>query len=264
MSESTKLAPLDMPTGDAWAAFVRDRVDQDLAQARALLDTLKDGTARSAADTLELWNDADIRLRNAGSLAGVLAQVHPDEEVRTLAEDREQQISRFDTDRGLDRALYEVLAAVEPTGLDEQAARLLERTLRDFRRSGVDRSEEVRDRLRDLAERATVVARSSPATSATTSGSIRIAPERLAGLPQDFIDGHPSVTTGWSRSPPTTPTSSRSGPSPTTPRPAVSCSPSSRTGPGRRTTCCSPNCSTCAQSRQSCSASTAGRTSTPR
>jgi thimet oligopeptidase len=191
MSESTTPVPLDLPTGDGWATFVRDRVDQDLAQARELLDTLKDSTARSAEGTLELWNDADIRLRNAGSLAGVLAQVHPDEEVRTLAEDREQQVSRFATDRGLDRALYEVLAAVEPSGLDEQAARLLERTLRDFRRSGVDRSEDVRDRLRELAERATVVGQDFSRNIRDDVRSIRIAPERLAGLPQDFIDGHP-------------------------------------------------------------------------
>jgi thimet oligopeptidase len=180
-----------MPTGEGWTAFVSDRVDQDLARGRELLDTLKDGTARSAADTLQLWNDADIHLRNAGSLAGVLAQVHPDEQVRTLAEDREQQVSRFDTDRGLDRALYEVLAAVEPTGLDEQASRLLERTLRDFRRSGVDRSEEVRDRLRELAERATVVGQEFSRNTRDDVRSIRIAPERLAGLPQDFIDSHP-------------------------------------------------------------------------
>jgi thimet oligopeptidase len=192
MDQATNLAPLPLPpAGDGWARFVRDRIDQDLAQARVLLDTLKDGTARSAADALELWNDADICLRNAGALAGVLAQVHPDEAVRTLAEDREQQVSRFDTDRGLDRALYDVLAAVEPTGLDEQATRLLQRTLRDFRRSGVDRSEPVRDRLRELAQRATVVGQDFSRNIRDDVRSIRIAPGRLAGLPQDFIDAHP-------------------------------------------------------------------------
>ncbi|MEP7019478.1 MAG: M3 family metallopeptidase [Pseudonocardiales bacterium] len=196
MSERAVPAPSQMPAEDGWASFVRDRTDEDLAQARELLDTLKDGSERSAAQTLELWNDADIRLRNAGARAGVLAQVHPDEQVRTLAEDREQQVSRFDTDRGLDRRLYDVLAAVAPEGLDEQAARVLERTLRDFRRSGVDRSEEVRDRLRELAERATIVGQEFSRNIRDDVRSIRVTPDRLAGLPQDFIDSHPADAEG--------------------------------------------------------------------
>ena len=89
-----------------------------------------------------------------------------------------------------------MLAAVEPTGLDEQAARLLERTLRDFRRSGVDRSEEVRDRLRELAERATATGQEFSRNIRDDVRSIRIAPERLAGLPQDFIDSHPAGDDG--------------------------------------------------------------------
>ncbi|PZS29510.1 MAG: peptidase M3, partial [Pseudonocardiales bacterium] len=185
-----------MPTEDGWASFVRDRTDEDLVRARELLDTLKDGSERSAAQSLELWNDADIRLRNAGARAGVLAQVHPDEQVRTLAENREQQVSRFDTDRGLDRQLYDVLAAVDPAGLDEQASRVLERTLRDFRRSGVDRSEEVRDRLRELAERSTIVGQEFSRNIRDDVRSIRVTPDRLAGLPQDFIDSHPADADG--------------------------------------------------------------------
>src|SRR5664279_218774 len=100
MSERATLAPLALPTDDRWAPFVGERADRDLARARELLDTLKDGTARTATAVLDVWNDADIALRNAGALAGVLAQVHPDEGVRTLAEDLEQRVSRFDTDRG--------------------------------------------------------------------------------------------------------------------------------------------------------------------
>jgi thimet oligopeptidase len=196
MTERTALTPMQLPTEDGWLAFVGERADRDLAQARVLLDTLKDGTPRTGIEVLEIWNDADICLHNASALVGTLAQVHPDEQVRTLAEEREQQVSRFDTDRGLDRELYEVLAGVEAAELDDEAARLLKLTLRDFRRSGVDRSDEVRDRLRDVAERATVVGQDFSRNIRDDVRSIRIAPERLAGLPQDFVDNHPADADG--------------------------------------------------------------------
>jgi thimet oligopeptidase len=191
MVASPHPAPLQLPTDGAWGQFVAARADGELARARELLDALKDGTARSADEVLAVWNDADIALRNAGSLVGLLAQVHPEEAVRTAAEDREQEVSRFRTDRGLDRALYDVLAAVDPSGMDAQARRLLEHALRDFRRSGVDRVDDVRERLRELSERETVVGQDFSRNIRDDVRSIRIAPERLTGLPQDFIDAHP-------------------------------------------------------------------------
>jgi len=191
MSEPADPAPLQLPTDDRWAPFVGERADRSLARARELLETLKDGSARTAMQTLELWNDADIALRNAGALVGVLTQVHPEEDVRTVAEECEQRVVRFSTDRGLDRGLYEVLAAVDASDLDDQAARLLALVLRDFRRSGVDRSEEVRDRLRELSELATSTGQQFSRNIRDDVRTIRIAPSRLAGLPQDFIDRHP-------------------------------------------------------------------------
>jgi len=188
---------MDLPAvDDGWADFVTGRADADLSRARGLVERLKDGTARPAAEVLTIWNDADLALRNAGSLVGLLTQVHPDEQVRTLAEQREQEVARLDTDRGLDRTLFDVLAAVDPAGLDADATRLLELTLRDFRRSGVDRPDEMRERLRALAERATVVGQDFSRNIRDDVRAIRITPDRLAGLPQDFIDGHPAGEDG--------------------------------------------------------------------
>jgi thimet oligopeptidase len=185
------LEPLQLPSDESeWTAFVAERADSNLARARELIDTLKDGPPRDAAAVLELWNDCDIALQNAGSMVSVLSEVHPDEAVRTLAEDRQQEVSKLATDRGLDRGLFEVLSAVDGSGLDAQAQRLLEHTLRDFRRSGVDRSDEVRARLRELAERSTVVGQDFSRNIRDDVRSIKVAPEQLNGLPQDFIDDH--------------------------------------------------------------------------
>ncbi|MGH8963638.1 MAG: M3 family metallopeptidase [Jatrophihabitantaceae bacterium] len=184
--------PLQLPSDESeWPAFVADRADTNLARARELIATLKDGTTRDASAVLDLWNDCDLALRNAGSLVSVLAEVHPDEAVRTLAEARQQEVSRLTTDRGLDRDLFEVLAAVDASGLDAHARRLLAHTLRDFRRSGVDRSDEVRTRLREISERSTVLGQDFSRNIRDDVRSIAVTPDRLAGLPQDFIDAHP-------------------------------------------------------------------------
>ncbi|HJQ43610.1 MAG TPA: M3 family metallopeptidase [Jatrophihabitantaceae bacterium] len=184
------LEPLSLPT-DNWPAFVSTRGDGALARARELLDSLKDGATRTAREVVTVWNDADIALAEASGIAGVLSQMHPDEDVRTLAEECDQAVAAFTTDRGLDRELYDVVAAVDTAELDPDERRLVDKVLRDFRRSGVDKPADVRDRLRAISEELTLVGQEFSRVIREDVRSIRIAPERLAGLPDDFVAAHP-------------------------------------------------------------------------
>ena len=182
--------PLVLPAADwqDWlAGYVRDR----LRSAATILAGLRDGTERDTATVLGLWNDADIALRGAGSTTHLFGEVHPDARVRTLAEELLQDVDRATTDRDLDRELYEVVAATDATGLDTAAQRMREHVLRDFRRSGVDRDDEVRDRLRDISERLTVLEQEFGRTIRDDVRSIRVGAEQLHGLPDDFVADHP-------------------------------------------------------------------------
>ena len=190
-------SPLALPTESAaWHDFVAGRADDNLARARDLIATLKDGTPRDATATLDLWNDLDIALHNAGATVGVLAEVHPDEAVRTLCEDRQQVVARLATERDLDSDLFAVMAAVEADALDPDARRLLDHVLRDFRRAGVDRDEQTRARLREISERTTVLGQDFARTIRDDVRSIRIKPEQLTGLPADFVEKHPADDDG--------------------------------------------------------------------
>ncbi len=194
MSDSSP-QPLTLPR-DGWRDWLSGRVDGLLQCARDNLARLKDGTPRSATDVLALWNDADIALRDADSSAGLLSEVHPDAEVRARAEELAQEIDRLRTDRGLDRALFDVLDATDPDGLDDEAARMREHVLRDFRRSGVDQGEDVRARLREISERLTVLDQDFARVIRDDVRTVRLAPEQLAGLPADFVAGHPADAEG--------------------------------------------------------------------
>ena len=186
----TALQPLALAADD-WPGWLARRIDDELAGAHRAVAALKDGTSRSTGQVLELWNDADVGLSNAAAVASLLSEVHPDADVRSLAEERAREVERVRTDRGLDRALYEVVDATDPAGLDPEAMRMRERVLRDFRRSGVDRDDDVRSRLRELSQRLTVLEQDFSRAIRDDVRSIRITPDRLAGLPQDFVAAHP-------------------------------------------------------------------------
>ena len=154
------------------------------------MDVLK--TQGSRADVLQLWNDAQTALANAASIGSLFSEIHPDKAVRDRAEAVAQEVQKLDTDLGLDHDLYAVLAALDVVGLDADATRLLERTLRDFRRAGVDRDEATRARLRELSEKGLLaqpgLQQEHPRRRPLDPGPAR---SSSTGMPQDWVDAHP-------------------------------------------------------------------------
>ncbi len=185
---TSDLTALALPDTD-WEAWLGSRVDDHLARARAAVAELKQG-GRDAAATLALWNDASLALNNAFAVAGLLSNVHPDEAVRSRGEKAEQDAQKLLTEIGLDRALFDVLDAVDPADLDEDARRVLSLSLRDFRRAGVDQSDEVRERLRALSERETEVGQEFSKNIRDGVRSITVEAAALGGLPADFLESH--------------------------------------------------------------------------
>jgi thimet oligopeptidase len=189
------MQPLALPT-DNWGDWLAGRVDALLDRVREVVAQLKDARPRSAAEALELWDETDLALSDAESVTSLLSEVHPDVAVRTLAEQRAQDVDRVRTDRDLDRALYDVLQALDVSGLDAAAQRLHEHVLRDFRRSGVDRPDDTRARLREISERLVVLDQEFSRVIRDDVRSVRLRPEQLDGLPQDFVDAHPAGPDG--------------------------------------------------------------------
>jgi len=178
---------------DGWGDWLGERCTAQLATARALVAAIKDAPPTDAIGLLTAWNDVSIALDNAMYAASLISQVHPQESLRSQAEAAEQEGNQLSTDLGLDRDLFELFAAADPTGLDEAAARVLRLTLRDFRRAGVDQDEPTRARLRELGDRELVVDQEFGKNIRDDVRSISVTTDQLAGLPQDYIDAHPLV-----------------------------------------------------------------------
>ncbi|AYF76898.1 peptidase M3 [Nocardia yunnanensis] len=189
------LEPLVLPTAE-WADWLDGYVRGRLEVVGEVSGRLREGGGLDTEAVLELWNDADIALRAADSAAGLFAEVHPDGEVRDLGDKLAQDVDRVRTDRDLDRGLYDVVAATDPAGLDATAERMREKVLRDFRRAGVDADAAARARLREISERLAVLEQDFRRAITTDVRTLRLVPEQLDGLPEDFLAAHPPQEDG--------------------------------------------------------------------
>ncbi|MFC4785982.1 M3 family metallopeptidase [Nocardioides sp. MAHUQ-72] len=196
MTERTAPGPLELPDADHARAWVEARTTDGLAAVRELATALRTAPPADALDALRAWDEITLRLSDVAALGSLWANVHPLEEVRTTCEEAEVSADRLGTELRQDRGLYDVLAALDPTGLDSRAARLLEKTLTDFRRSGVDRDDATRARLAEIDERVTALVQELGRTIRDDVRTVRVEPERLAGMPEDWLASHPAGDDG--------------------------------------------------------------------
>jgi thimet oligopeptidase len=192
----TSPKPLALPDHDDYAAWLADRCAEELDAVRTLSAHFRGLAGAPAAEIAAAWNDVNISLGNVFSVVSLITNVHPDGALRDQAEAVEQDASRLATELGLDRELYDVLSSASPDELDAPARRFLEKALLDFRRSGVDRDERTRQRMQELAERQTEVGQTFSKNIRDSVGRLRVAPDRLHGLPEDFLAGHPADEEG--------------------------------------------------------------------
>ena len=182
------------PTTD-WKAWLETRGRGQLRAAAETIGALRDAPSGDTS-LLQVWNDAAIALHNAFAAASLLSSVHPEPEVVELAEAIEVEAQAFSTDLYLDARVFEQLSSVPTDGLDADATRMLDDALRDFRRSGVDRDDEVRDQVRSLDQRLTDLGQAFSRNIRDGRRTTQVPAAALAGLPDDFVAEHPADESG--------------------------------------------------------------------
>jgi len=195
----TDLEPLTLPTADAgtdaWSAWLATRTDDQLASAREQIAALKADRPDRAAELLDRWNGLHVALANAFAASSLVQQVHPDAAIREQAEQAQVEAHRLLTDLSLDRDVYDLFvvddAEERTSGLDDDAERVRNFALRDFRRSGVDRDPETRERIRAINERETELGQTFERHIRDDQTRVSVRPDQLAGLPDDWVEAHP-------------------------------------------------------------------------
>jgi thimet oligopeptidase len=178
--------------GERTAAQFRTECLEGLRRAEALRTEITTSAARTIDDALERYNQLLMAASASNALAGLISEVHPDEQIRDVARECEQEVARFYSELALDREMYDALAAIDVSGADAETQRFLAHTLRDYRRAGVDKSPEVRARLKEIDEELTKLGQQFSKTISEDVRTLEIRdPARLAGLPPDFIASHP-------------------------------------------------------------------------
>lgn len=136
-------------------------------------------------------NDLDIILDKQMNLSGLYANVHPNAEMRSTAEFCEQNLVSLISEISLSRPLYNRIAAIDVSSMDVEDRRFVEHMLRDYKRSGVDKDEATRERIKALNEEINLIGQQFDKNVREGARQFVLdSVKDLKGLPQDYIDAH--------------------------------------------------------------------------
>jgi thimet oligopeptidase len=164
---------------------------RDMERARAEAARAKATGGRDPLTTLRAFDAAFSAVGEAASRASLARNVHPDPRLRDAAEAAEQEVDALSTELSLDRGLYDALAAVDPSGEDGPTRYLVTKSLRDFRRAGVDKDEPTRSRVRALREELVRIGQEFGRNIKDDVRRLALDPADLDGLPEDWKRTHP-------------------------------------------------------------------------
>lgn len=176
------------------AAEIEGGVDEAIRTVERLADELvsvPDGRRSFDNTVLPLDEIGNVFNQTSGQF-GFLSQVSANEQLRNVAHKQEERLSVFAAGLGfredIDRALKAYATRAELEALPDDARRLLEFALRDYRRNGLDLNKETRDELQSLQERLVGLGIEFRKKIDDYQDHIEVSREELDGLPDAYIE----------------------------------------------------------------------------
>lgn len=169
----------------------KNECKRDLEQVEKLFLQVENATGPYTEETiLEPMNTLGIVMGNSARKAGLYFNTHPESKIRDVAKQHRQDLSSLGSKIYMSVPICNALKQVEAPK-DEQSARLLKEMLRDYRRSGVDQPEEIREQIKTLIEELTVLGQNFSENISTDVRFIDLdSVDELDGLPEDYIAAH--------------------------------------------------------------------------
>ena len=175
---------------DSWAAQRLENYQRNIDRLLAV-----EGP-RTIDNTLRPFDDAQAELAVVGQQASLLDSVHPEKEVRDKAQALTQKVSEIGTLLSLNQEVYRALSAIDFNTADAATRHYLERTLLQYRLSGVDRDEATRAKIKELQDKATEISLAFSRNVQEGAKHIQVTAADLNGLPGDYLQAHPPAADG--------------------------------------------------------------------
>src|SRR5579863_7669145 len=169
----------------------------DLAETKKQARDLKATKApRDAMSTLQAFDTTILIANDVAARSGLAEQVHPSKPLREAAQVCEQAASQLLTDISLDKEMYTVLASLDGSKLDSGASYFLRTTLRDYHRSGVDRDDATRAKIRQLQDELVKIGQEFEQNIPADVRTLQLDASQLDGLPEDYKLAHKPDASG--------------------------------------------------------------------
>jgi len=172
-------------SSDDFSKLQRDRLEK----AQTLLNSLTSFKGkRTIENTLTVYDDILKQLDLVSQQTGLIQNVHPDSAFRASSEILSQEASDFGTKLSLNRDVYDALSGLDISKADAQTKFYVEKTLRSFRLSGIDKDEATRNKIRALNEELVKIGQEFSRNIRADVKTVTAKDvKELDGLPEDFI-----------------------------------------------------------------------------
>ncbi len=121
----------------------------------------------------------------------LMQNAHPDEAVRKASTDCALKGFEVLSSLNANRDLYERIAKIDTKTLAAEKRFTVEYWLESFRMSGIGEDKATRDKIEQLNNEISEISNTFNININNAVGTLLVKPERLAGLPQDYLDAHP-------------------------------------------------------------------------
>lgn len=189
-----------------WASTTAADIERGVDSAMRTVERLADELAsvpdgrRSFENTVLPLDEISNVFNQASGRFGFLSQVAADADLRAVAHRHEERLNVFAAGIGfredIDRSLKAYAARAELEALPDDARRLLEFALRDYRRNGLDLNKETRDELQSLQERLVGLGIEFRKKIDDYEDHIEVSREELDGLPDAYVERLSTVEVG--------------------------------------------------------------------
>ena len=180
-----------VPTFETTTNAVAATVANTIAAGNASLDKIGKLTAAQInfTNTFIALDDVNFLIGSASDRLGLIEQTSTNADVRDAATDAIKQISEWSVGIDYRDDVYQALKSFAGTNpkLAGEDKKLLEDTLRDYRRAGLDLPKDQRDAVEKLRKQLTALETDFENNVTKAHAELKFTKAELAGVPEDFL-----------------------------------------------------------------------------